>query len=381
MTSHDPLGRSSVLETLQLLIATPSVNPDLAPDETAGEAQIAGTIRDWFKKGGIECCLEEAAPGRPNAIARVGSGGAPTLILCAHIDTVSTCGMTIAPFDPRVEGNKVYGRGSYDMKGGAAAILCAMAKLAKETLKGTVLAALVADEEYASIGAQHFVAHHKADACIVTEPSEGRLILGHKGFVWAEITTEGRAAHGSRWDLGVSAIARMGRIIAALDEFDRTTLRARRHPLVGEASQHCATVHGGAGLSTYAPSCTLQVERRTLPGEITTQVLNEIREVIAAAGEEASVSLLLDRPPLVCPREARIAECVRQAAKKIIGSAPEEAGVAFWMDAALFAAAGMETVNYGATGSGAHEAVEWADLESVVKCAAVLAETASNFCK
>jgi acetylornithine deacetylase len=380
MTPHDALSRSSVLETVQLLVATPSVNPDLAPNEATGEAQIAAVIRDWFKKRGIESWLEEAAPERPNAIARVGTGAAPTLVLCAHIDTVSTSGMTIAPFDPRVEGNKVYGRGSYDMKGGAAAILCAMAKLAKEKLSGTVLAALVADEEYASIGAQHFVAHHKADACVVTEPSEGRLILGHKGFVWAEITTEGRAAHGSRWDLGVSAIARIGRIIAALDEFDRTTLRARAHPLVGAASQHCATVHGGAGLSTYAPSCTLQVERRTLPGETTAQVLNEIRQVISSAGEEATIKLLLDRPPLVCPREARIAECVRNAATKIQGRAPEEAGVAFWMDAALFAAAGMETVNYGAAGAGAHEAVEWADLDSVVSCAAVLAETARNFC-
>ena len=380
MSPHDPLDRASVLETLQLLIATPSVNPDLAPDENAGEAKIAAVIRDWFTARGIESWLEEVAPGRSNAIARIGTGSAPTLILCAHIDTVSTSGMTIPPFDPRVEGNKVYGRGSYDMKGGAAAILCAMAKLANENLNGTVIAALVADEEYASIGAQHFVAHHKADACVVTEPSEGRLILGHKGFVWAEITTEGRAAHGSRWDLGVSAIARMGRIIAALDEFDRTTLRARTHPLVGAASQHCATVHGGAGLSTYAPSCTMQLERRTLPGETTAQVLDEIRGVISATGEEASIKLLLDRPPLVCPREARIAECVRNAATKIHGRAPEEAGVAFWMDAALFAAAGMETVNYGAAGAGAHEAIEWADLDSVVTCAAVLAETARNFC-
>jgi acetylornithine deacetylase len=380
MTPHDPLDRLSVLETLQLLIATPSVNPDLAPDEGTGEAQIAAVIRDWFTERGIESWMEEAAPGRPNAIARVGSGGAPTLILCAHIDTVSTSGMTIAPFDPGVEGNKVYGRGSYDMKGGATAILCAMARLAKEKFSGTVMAALVADEEYASIGAQHFVAHHKADACVVTEPSEGRLILGHKGFVWAEITTEGRAAHGSRWDLGVSAIARMGRIIAALDAFDRTTLRDRTHPLVGAASQHCATVHGGTGLSTYAPSCTLHVERRTLPGETNSQVLNEIREVISAAGEEATIKLLLGRPPLVCPREARIAECVRNAATKIHGCAPEEAGVAFWMDAALFAAAGMDTVNYGAAGAGAHEAVEWADLDSVVRCAAVLAETARSFC-
>lgn len=381
MPHPDPLERAAILETLQLLISTPSVNPDLAPGEGAGEAAIAAAIRDWFTERHIESWLEEAAPGRPNVIARVGSGAAPTLVLCAHMDTVSTSGMAIPPLDPRVEGNRVYGRGSYDMKGGAAAILCALAKLAREPLTGTVLAALVADEEYASLGTQHFVAHHKADACIVTEPSEYRLILGHKGFVWAEITTEGHAAHGSRWDIGVSAIARMGRIVAALDDFDRTTLRARTHPLMGPASQHCATIHGGAGLSTYAPSCTLQIERRTLPGESTAQVLDEIRAVIASTGEQAIVRLLLDRPPLVCPPDARIAQCVRDAATQVHGRAPEEAGVAFWMDAALFAAAGMETVNYGATGAGAHEAIEWADLDSVVACANVLTLAARRFCK
>jgi acetylornithine deacetylase len=288
--------------------------------------------------------------------------------------------MTIPPFEPRVEGNRVYGRGSCDMKGGAAAIMAAVAKLAQENLAGSVWVALVADEEYASLGAQHFVANHKADACVVTEPSEGRLILGHKGFVWSSITTTGHAAHGSRWEVGVSAIARMGRIIAALDAFDHQTLRARVHPLVGPASQHCATVHGGAGLSTYAPSCTLEIERRTLPGETPEQVLAEIRSVIAEASEEAEVRLLLDRAPLLCPREARIAECVRGATAKIHGREPREDGVAYWMDAALFAAAGMETVNYGAAGSGAHEAVEWGEIDSVVDCARVLAETARRFC-
>jgi acetylornithine deacetylase len=380
MTIFDPLSRASILETLQLLISTPSVNPDLAPNEGAGESAIAAVIRDWFFSRGIETWLEDAAPGRPNAVARIGTGAGPTLVLCAHVDTVSTEGMTIPPFDPRVEGNRVYGRGSYDMKGGAAAILCAMAKLAQEDFPGTILAALVSDEEYASLGAQHFVAHHKADACVVTEPSEGRLILGHKGFIWAEISTEGRAAHGSRWDLGQSAISRMGRIVAALDEFDRTTLRARTHPLVGPASQHCATISGGAGLSTYAPTCKLELERRTLPGESTNEVLDEIRAVIASVGEQATVRLLLDQPPLVCPPGARIAECVRASATKICGRTPEDSGVAYWMDAALFAAAGMETVNYGATGAGAHESVEWADLDSVISCAKVLAETARRFC-
>ena len=380
MPHNDPLDRAAVLETLQLLIATPSVNPTLAPNEEgAGESAIAEVIRMWFTERKVECWLEESASGRPNAVARIGSGASPSLVFCAHIDTVSTEGMTIPPFDPRVEGNRVYGRGSYDMKGGAAAILCAMAQLAKENLNGTILAALVADEEYASLGTQHFVAHHSADACIVTEPSEGRLILGHKGFVWAEITTEGHAAHGSRWDLGVCAIARMGRIVAALDEFDRTILRARKHPLVGPASQHCSTIKGGAGLSTYAPSCTLEVERRTLPGETPEQVLEELRSVIATAGEQATVRLILTQPPLICPREARIAQCVRDSIKQIHGRDPEEAGVAFWMDAALFAAAGMETVNYGATGAGAHEAVEWADLDSVVECANILVGAARRF--
>ncbi len=380
MGTRDPLNRASVLETLQQLIATPSVNPTLAPGEGNGEAIIAAAIRDWFTGHGVECSLEEAAPGRPNAIARIRVGAGPTLVFCAHMDTVSTEGMTIPPFEPRVDGNRVYGRGSYDMKGGAAAILCAMAKLAMEPIRGTVTAALVADEEYASIGTQHFVANHKADACIVTEPCDGKLILAHKGFVWAEITTEGHAAHGSRWDIGVCAIARMGRIIAALDEFDRKQLRTRAHPLVGPASQHCSTVRGGAGLSTYAPSCTLEVERRTLPGETPEQVLDELRTVISLAGEQASVRLMLTQPPLVCPREARVAQCVRDAATQVTGRAPLEGGVAYWMDAALFAAAGMETVNYGADGAGAHESVEWADLDSVETCAAVLVESARQFC-
>lgn len=379
---RDPLSRDAVLDVLQLLVRTPSVNPTLAPAESnSGEAAIAAAIRNWCGDNGIECWLEEAAPGRPNAVARVGRGDGPTLVYCAHIDTVSTEGMTIPPFEPRVEGNRVYGRGSYDMKSGAAAILAAAAQLAKEKLRGTVKLALVADEEYASIGAQHFVANHRADACLLTEPSEGRLILGHKGFVWARITTHGRAAHGSRWDLGVSAIARMGRIIAALDEFDRNKLRTRKHPLLGPGSQHEAMVQGGIGLTTYAPSCTLEMERRTLPGETTEQVLEDLRNTIASAGEEAEVKLMLDRPPLLCSRDAKIAGCVRDAATKVSGHEPEEAGVWYWMDAALFAAAGIETVNYGPGGAGAHEAVEWADLDSVVSCAAVLAETARRFCR
>lgn len=241
------------------------------------------------------------------------------------------------------------------------------------------MVALVSDEEYASIGAHDFVKRHSADACVLTEPSEGRLILGHKGFVWVEILTRGKAANGSRFDLGVSAIGKMGRIITALESFDRDELRGRVHPLVGPASQHCALVQGGSGLSTYSAECRLTVERRTLPGETPEQVVREIRDVVRGAGGEADVHTILDRPPLVCSRDAPVARCLQEAAEAVTGSRAEEAGVGYWMDAALFAAAGIPTVNYGPAGAGAHEAVEWVDLDSVVNCARILAESARRF--
>jgi acetylornithine deacetylase len=381
MMASESLSRPAVLEILQELIRTPSVNPSLSPEEAHGEEAIAKVAQNWLITNGVKSWLEEVAPGRPNAVAEVGKGRGPTLVFCAHLDTVGTKGMTILPFAPKVEGNRVYGRGSYDMKGSAAAVMSAVVALAHDNLSGRVLVALVADEEYASIGTQDFVKRHVADACVLTEPSEGRLILGHKGFVWVEIVTKGRAAHGSRWDLGVSAIAKMGRIISALEEFDQVELRRRVHPLVGPASQHCSLIDGGSGLSTYAEECKLKVERRTLPGELPQRVMQELEEVIRSTGEEAQICCLLDRPPLNCDKNANIAACLSDAASRVTGQRPEEAGVGFWMDASLFAAAGVSTVNYGPGGAGAHEAVEWVDLDSVVTCAQVLVETARSFCR
>ena len=369
----------SVLTVLQQLIRIPSVNPSLAPAEGQGEGAIAVMARDWMGAHGIRSWLEEAAPGRPNCIGELGDGGGPTLVFCGHLDTVSTEGMTIEPHEAFLQDGRVYGRGSSDMKGGVAAILCAAAELAAARFPGRVLLALVADEEYASIGAQHFVANHEADACILTEPSAGRLILAHKGFVWVELVTTGRAAHGSRWDLGVSAIARMGRIITALETFDRTELRARTHPLVGPASLHSSVVRGGAGLSTYAERCSLQVERRTLPGESAAQVVEELRRVVERTGEQAEIRCLLDRPPLTCDRDAAVSQALRRAAQAVTGAPPEESGVGYWMDAALFANAGIPAIDYGPHGVGDHEPVEWVDLESVVRCARVLAESARQF--
>ncbi|MEX1181904.1 MAG: ArgE/DapE family deacylase [Gemmatimonadota bacterium] len=365
---------------LSTLVAVPSVNPLLAPGASgAGEAAIAQTIRDWLGSRGIRAALEEVEPGRSNVVARVGSGAAPVLVLCAHIDTVPGSNMD-QPFDPRVEAGRLYGRGSYDMKGGVAAVMCALADLSEQPPGGTVVGAFVVDEEYASAGAFDFVKRHAADACILTEPSEEHLVLAHKGFIWLEIETTGFAAHGSRWDLGRSAIADMARIATALDNYDRTTLRARQHRLTGPASLHCGTIAGGDGWSTYAAHCTLQVERRTIPGESADEVVEEVRRIVAGAGAEARIEVVLVRDPLECEPSSPIAMAVRDAARSVLGRQPEDRGVAYWMDAAVFANAGIPTVNYGPAGAGAHAVEEWVDLASVERTAAVLAGAARAFC-
>jgi acetylornithine deacetylase len=372
----DILSDAALLALLEELIRIPSVNPTLAPDESDGESAVAEFARDWLATHGVDARLEEVAPGRPNLVAQVGDRHGPGLVLCGHIDTVSAAGMSIAPFEPRVEGRRVYGRGAYDMKGGVAAAMAAAVALRDADLEGRVILALVVDEEHSSIGADHFVAHHEADACIVTEPTEGRLVLTHKGFVWSELVTHGQAAHGSRWDLGVSAIGKMGRIIAELERFEEEVLRPQAHAELGPASLHCAMIEGGVGISTYAPECRMKVERRTLPGETVEQVQRELQNAVDAAGETAEIDCFFQRSPLVCRSDEPIARCLREAHKETTGGRPEEIGGGYWTDAAVFHAAGIPALLYGPAGEGAHGDIEWVDLDSVVSCARVLYEAA-----
>jgi len=139
---------------------------------------------------------------------------------------------------------------------------------------------------------------------------------------------------------------------------------------------HCALIQGGTGLSTYASQCTLKIERRTLPGETASEVERELMDLI---GKDASVDCFFDRAPFTVDRNAPIVSCVRNAVAEVTGQEPVEAGVGYWMDAAIFAAAGIPTVNID-PGGGAHEAVEWVDLSSVETCAKVLLNAARRFC-
>jgi acetylornithine deacetylase len=361
------------------LVAIDSVNPDLIPGG-AGERAIARMVGLWLADAGLEVELLEEVPGRPSvvAIAR-GSGGGRSLMLNAHMDTVGVGAME-APFEPRIEGTRLYGRGAYDMKASLAAIMLAGREAADAGLRGDVIVTAVADEEVGSIGTEAVLRRFGADAAIVTEPTAERVGVAHKGFVAFEIETVGRAAHGSRPDVGVDAIAKMGHVLVGLEALDETLRASQTHPLLGSGSVHASVVAGGQEFSSYPERCLLQAERRTIPGETVVRAEQEIRMLIEelAAGDPQFVGssrAVFSREPFEIDESEPIVELVSRQA----GGA-QRGGEAFWADSALLAAAGIPTVLFGPAGDGAHAAVEWVDLTSAQRCREVYAAVAAELC-
>jgi len=371
-------------QLLSELVAIDSTNPTLVPGGP-GEAEIADYIGGWLERAGLEVELIETAPDRPNVVGIVrGSGGGKTLVLNGHMDTVGTGEMKYA-HTPRVMDGRLYGRGAYDMKGGMAACMLAAAEARKRGLRGDVIVQAVVDEEYASIGTQAVAPRFKADGAIVAEPTELRLILAHKGFVWLEIETVGRAAHGSRPDLGVDAIVKMGRVLAAIEKLDNDLRLKPVHPLLWSGSLHASLIKGGRELSSYPDQCVLSVERRTIPGETPQSAKAELTTMVNDLQREDSsfkavVRRKLDRSPMETAEDTEIVRVTRDAAARVLGKPPLLAGVPFWTDAALISAQGIPSILLGPSGAGAHAAEEWVDLESVRACAEIYLQTAIDFC-
>jgi acetylornithine deacetylase len=372
--------------TLADLVAIDSVNPTLVPG-AAGERAIAEHVAGLMRSLGMEVELSEAASGRVSAVGRLpGAGGGRSLMLNGHLDTVGVEGME-RPFEPRIEGGRLYGRGAYDMKGAVAACLAAVKALGDAGARpaGDVVIAAVADEEDASLGTRDVLGRWRTDGAIVVEPTELELALAHKGFVWLELESRGRAAHGSRWDLGVDANLRMGRVLAALAGLEREVRARPPHPLVGPPSFHVGVLEGGTGPSTYAARSAAQIERRTLPGEAVEAVERELAAAIDRARSEdgsieATLTTRLARPAFEARADGALAPAVEAAAAEVLGRPPARIGVPFWTDAALCAEAGIDTVLIGPVGAGAHETVEWVNLDSCVKLAGILARTALAYC-
>jgi acetylornithine deacetylase len=374
-----------VLALLHDLVAIDSVNPSLVPG-AAGEAAVAVRVADACRAAGLAVHVTEVAPRRPNVVA-VLEGRSPgrTLMLCGHTDTVGVGDAMHAPFTPAERDGRIYGRGAQDMKAGVAAMIDAARVIAARggLARGRLVVAAVVDEEYASIGADAVVREWTADAAIVTEPTDMRLAVAHKGFTGIEITTAGVAAHGSRPIDGRDAIFRMGRVIGALELLDRDLQGGRAHPLLGTASLHASIIEGGREASTYPDACRLLMERRTIPGEPALQALDEVNAILSVlAGRDpefhATARVTLARDSYEIDPRAELPQLMgRLAAAR--GGDPAPAGVSFWTDAQILSAAGIPTVVFGPGGAGLHSDEEYVIAADVIACRDLLVDVVDAY--
>ncbi|HLY59733.1 MAG TPA: ArgE/DapE family deacylase [Terriglobia bacterium] len=367
------------------LVKIESINPELVPGGS-GEEKIAAYVADFLRAAGLKTRIQRLGPGRANVVGVLrGRGGGRSLMLNGHLDTVGVAGMG-APFSAEIKNNRLYGRGAQDMKGGITAALLAVATLAEgPRLRGDLIIAAVADEEFKSSGTRALLEEITTDAAIVMEPTGLEVATAHKGFAWAEIETLGKAAHGSRPQDGLDAIAMMGRVLGGIESLQEKLDGAGGHPLLGHASVHASLISGGQELSSYPSRCKLSVERRLLPGEDASTFKNELDEIISNLSDRpqkfrARVAMGYSALALETAVESPIAQSLIESASKVIGPSAKFGAQSFWTDAALLNEAGTASVLFGPGGAGMHSTVEYANLPEVAQCAEVLIECAKDFC-
>jgi len=380
-----PIPRGDAVALARALIQIDSRNPTLAPD-SPGEGDCARTLASVLDDWGFSVQLMESVPGRPNVVARLGPRDAPALMLNGHLDVVGVEGMVHEPFSAEVRGDRIYSRGSADMKGGIAAMCAAGVRGADANSTRQILITAVVDEEYDSLGMRALLAGGiRAEAAIITEPTRLAICPAHRGFVWLDVAFTGRAAHGSRYDIGVDAITHAGLLLAELEKLERTRESGLRHRLLGRGSLHASKIQGGVGMSTYPEVCNLAIERRTLPGESVEMVLEEITDACAAVRSthpqfNARVTLNTAQLPSDVPVDSAIVTRLRGALERERLPVKIE-GLSAWTDAALLNEAGIPTICFGPGDIAlAHAAEEFVPIEEIDLATRVLTRVVREWC-
>lgn len=359
---------SDTAKLLNELIALPSVNPAYLPpgDPCAGEQLIADFIAVTAARAGLDIEFQKVLPGRVNLLARLRPANRPTqtILLAPHLDTVPA--MTEDQFVPRKEGNRVFGRGACDTKGCIAAMLSALCTLAKSRQRPRateIIFAGLVDEEAAQAGSRALAKVMKADLAIVGEPTSNRVVTAHKGNIWFQLETRGKAAHGSRPELGRNAVHAMARIVDALETDYAKMLRSRRHPLLGFATVNVGTICGGTQANIVPDSCVITIDRRTIPGETEPKVKREIETFLAR--KKLSATFKSVRNGTCLPLETSASLPLVRSFLHSIGQR-KPAGVNYFCDAAILAEGGIPSVVFGPGDIAyAHTAAEWISLREL----------------
>jgi acetylornithine deacetylase len=391
------------LRLLKRIVSINSVNPEMDPD-SPGELELSNFLKDELSRIGLEARtqrvpLKSRKVRRQNTIGRLRLGGGrktkstKTLMLNGHMDTVPSEGMKIPAFKAVVRNGFLYGRGSSDMKGGIASFVAAAKLLAEsdEKFSGELLLAFVTGEEYLSSGTESIVQSHKyqADGAIVGEPTDLKLALAHKGFTWFEVEVLGRAAHGSVPEEGVDAIERAAKLVQKIETSLKPTLSKKNHPLVGYPRIHTSWIEGGRAWNIIADRCVLKLERRTIPGESSNEVYDEIKNLIeeirsedkASRSAQFKLSRLFERDPLETKANEPIAHAVISSYQKVFRIKATPIGMPYWTDAAyLSKPGGVPSIVIGpGSVSEAHTAGEKVDVAQVYTAVDLYAESVREF--
>ncbi len=381
------IDRDDVVRLLRRLIEIGSVNPKM--EGGTGETKISSFIADHLESIGMEVYTQGVVDDRFNVIGILrGEGDGRSLMMNGHTDTVGVEGMTIDPFKPFVEEDVIHGRGACDMKGPLTGMITAVKALVDSNLKlkGDLLISAVVDEEHGSMGTERLIQEYRSDAVIVGEPTDLQIGVAHKGFVWLEIETLGRAAHGSVPEKGIDAIAKMAKVISLMPSLEKA-YEKKKHGLVGVPKIHNSIIEGGSEWSVVPDSCRLKVERRTVPGETSSAVINEINQVLNDISKvdpqfDAKVRKVFERQPMEIAPDERIVKKLRHAVQKIRSTEPRIVGEPYWTDASLFVnEASIPACLFGPGDIGsAHSADEFIKIGDVVDSAKIYALTAQSFC-
>lgn len=359
---------------LRDLVALPSVNPmraDISADITL-EHRVTAYVEQFFRSLGVPFERQPIAPQRDNIVARLDVPGAKrTLMLEAHQDTVPVDGMIVPPFGATIEGNKLFGRGACDIKGGMAAMLACFARLVRDRPKGcgNVIMACSVDEENTMLGARELAKRVKADFAVVAEPTNLNIVHAHKGVVRWHLVTAGRSCHSSAPEQGVNAIYRMGTVLAGIERFADLLRATSVDPLLGPATMSVGVIHGGVGVNTVPDRCGIEIDRRVIRGE---NPADAPAQLLAFLKERAGIDFPVEAtPPWIClpalsPKGSEEIQARLGAAINAERGSHKVHAVPYGTDAAALAEVGIPAVIFGPGDiAKAHTIDEWVPLDEV----------------
>jgi acetylornithine deacetylase/succinyl-diaminopimelate desuccinylase family protein len=354
-----------VLTLLADLVRINSVNPSYEGGQS--EAGVVNYLREYFRRNSIETWEQEVFPGRPNLIARLpGRNSARRLVFEAHTDTVSVGGMTIPPFDPVISEGRLYGRGACDTKAGLAAMAHAATSLKSAGIVPPceVWVVAAADEEFSFGGVRRLLEGLQAAAAIVSEPTQMRVAVASKGVLRWRIQCRGKAAHSSKPQTGINAITNMARVILALEE-DGARLSSTSHPLLGNATLNVGIIEGGRQVNVVPDLCTIDLDRRLLPGERIPEVLAHYRSLLDPSLDAHVETPMLEDEALETSCKTDVVQCALRVSQEL-GMNPTPIGVPFGTDASKFSRAGIPSIICGPGSIDlAHGAIEYVEISQV----------------